>query len=205
MSPIYLGTATEGINSRLTGTFQVSSLPALSGCRPWTSRPLVLTLPVSVLPHNLSELLLLRHLRDTSTDDIASSVWTMLEENVAITCACLPMMWKPLARLFPSFFSLDSGADSYGSSGARSSELRATTQSRSNWPRLSAHPDTKGSLGMNQTGNSQNRPSEDSTGQILPSGQGSETQYQDATGITKVTEYRVSFSNAKLPSRRIDV
>lgn len=155
--------------------------------------------------HILSELLLPRHLRDTSTDDIASSVWTMLEENVAITCACLPMMWMPLARLFPSFFSLDSGTDSYGSSGDRSSELKAISRLQSNWSRLNAHPDTKGSIAMNQTGDSQNRPSEDSTGQILPPGQGGETQYQTATGITKVTEYRVSFSNAKSPASRIDV
>ncbi|CAI7614805.1 unnamed protein product [Penicillium viridicatum] len=139
------------------------------------------------------------------TYDIASSVWTMLEENVAITCACLPMMWMPLARLFPSFFSLDSGTDSHGSSGARSSELKATSRPRSDWSRLSAYPDTKGSIGMNQTGDSQNRPSEDSTGQILPSCQGGEAQYQNATGITKVTEYRVSFSNTKSPSGRIDV
>ncbi|OQD63474.1 hypothetical protein PENPOL_c009G06393 [Penicillium polonicum] len=139
------------------------------------------------------------------TYDIASSVWTMLEENVAITCACLPMMWMPLARLFPSFFSLDSGTDSYGSSGARSSELKATSRPRSNWSRLNTYPDTKGSIGMNQTGDSQKRPSEDSTGQILPSCQGGEAQYQNAIGITKVTEYRVSFSNAKSPSGRIDV
>ncbi|OQD95217.1 hypothetical protein PENSOL_c021G01676 [Penicillium solitum] len=128
------------------------------------------------------------------TYDIASSVWTMLEENVAITCACLPMMWMPLARLFPSLFSLDSGTDSYGSSGARSSELKATSRPQSDWSRLNAYPDTKGSIAMDQTGDSQNRPSEDSTGQILPSGQGGETQHQSATGITKVTEYRVSFS-----------
>lgn len=203
--PRYLGAtaAAEGANSRLTRNSQVSSLQALSGCRPWTSRPQVLTLPVSVII--LSELLLLRHLRDTFTDDITSSVWTMLEENVAITCACLPMMWMPLARIFPSFFSLDSGTDSYGSSDARSSELRATSRPRNNWSRLNAYPDTKGSIGMNQTGDSKNRPSEDSTGQILPSCQGGETQYQNATGITKVTEYCVSFSTAKSPSRRIDV
>ncbi|KAJ5956964.1 hypothetical protein N7501_011243 [Penicillium viridicatum] len=139
------------------------------------------------------------------TYDIASSVWTMLEENVAITCACLPMMWMPLARLFPSFFSLDSGTDSYGSSGARSSEPTATSRPRSNWSRLNTYPDTKGSIGMNQTGDSQTRPSEDSTGQILPSCQGGEAQYQNAIGITKVTEYRVSFSNVKSPSGRMDV
>lgn len=161
--------------------------------------------PTCKCPHILSELIFLRHLRYTSTDDIASSVWTMLEENVAITCACLPMMWMPLARLFPSFFSLDSGTDSYGSSGARSSELKATSRPRSNWSRLNAYPDTEGSIGMNQTGDSQNRPPEDSTGQILPSCQGSEAQYQNATGITKVTEYHVSFSNAKSRSGRIDV
>ncbi|KAJ5588509.1 hypothetical protein N7537_011187 [Penicillium hordei] len=139
------------------------------------------------------------------TYDIASSMWTMLEENVAITCACLPMMWMPLARLFPSFFSLNGGTDSYGSSGARSSELKATARPRSNWSPLNAYPDTQSSIGMNHTGDSRNRPSEDITGQIFPSGPSGAAQYQNAMGITMVTEYRVSFSNANPPSRRIDV
>jgi hypothetical protein len=111
---------------------------------------------------------------------------------VAITCACLPMMWTPLARLFPSFFSIDHGADSYGSSAVKSSEPNATSRSRNNWTQLHAYLDTKGS------NDSQNRPSEDSTGQILPSGQAGEAQ--DPNGIRKATEYHVSYFNAKSPS-----
>lgn len=156
-------------------------------------------------PCSPSGLFSLKNLRDTCIDDIASSVWTILEENIAITCACLPMMWMPLARLFPSFFSLDHGAETYGSSAARSSELKATSQPRSDWNQLHAYPDTRGSISTNQISNSQNRPSEDSTGPILPSSQGSETQYQSAQGITKVTEYHVSYSNAKSPLRRKDI
>ncbi|KGO53572.1 Histidine phosphatase superfamily, clade-1 [Penicillium expansum] len=110
------------------------------------------------------------------TYDIASSVWTMLEENVAITCACLPMMWMPLARLFPSFFSLDNGTDSYGTSASRSSDLKATSRPRSNWTHLKAYPDTRARISMNQTSDPPNRPSEDSTGRILPSSRGSEAQ-----------------------------
>lgn len=161
--------------------------------------------PTCKCPHSLSGLLLRRHLRYTPTDDIASSVWTMLEENVAITCACLPMMWMPLARLFPSFFSLENGTDSYGTSASRSSDLKATSRPRSNWTHLKAYPDTRARISMNQTSDPPNRPSEDSTGRILPSSRGSEAQYKNTMGITKVTEYHVSYSNAKSSSRRIDV
>jgi hypothetical protein len=132
-----------------------------------------------------------------SPDDLASSVWTVTEENVAITCACLPMMWTPLAKLFPSFFSIDHGADSYGSSAVKSSELIPTSRSQNNW---TAYLDTKGSISMNQINDTKNRPSEDSTGQILPSGQVGEAQDPNANGIRKVTEYHVSYFNAKSPS-----
>ncbi|KAI0139584.1 integral membrane protein [Hypoxylon sp. NC0597] len=38
------------------------------------------------------------------TYDVASSTWTVIEENVAIICACLPMCKGPLNMLFPSIF-----------------------------------------------------------------------------------------------------
>ncbi|RYP05796.1 hypothetical protein DL764_003565 [Monosporascus ibericus] len=38
------------------------------------------------------------------TYDVASSVWTVIEQNVAVICACLPMCRCLLARLFPSVF-----------------------------------------------------------------------------------------------------
>ncbi len=37
-----------------------------------------------------------------STYDIASTMWTMIEMNVAIVCACSPMIRPLLVRLFPS-------------------------------------------------------------------------------------------------------
>ncbi|KAI1138440.1 integral membrane protein [Hypoxylon sp. FL0543] len=41
---------------------------------------------------------------DDPTYDVASSTWTVIEENVAIICACLPMCKGPLNWLFPSIF-----------------------------------------------------------------------------------------------------
>ncbi|KAH6687000.1 integral membrane protein [Verticillium dahliae] len=40
--------------------------------------------------------------RCETIDDIASTLWTMIEIHVAIICACLPMCRLPLAYLFPS-------------------------------------------------------------------------------------------------------
>lgn len=48
------------------------------------------------------------------TFDIASSTWTIIEENVAIICACLPMCRKPLFYLFPSLSSSHKGSASSG-------------------------------------------------------------------------------------------
>ncbi|KAJ3534469.1 hypothetical protein NM208_g7528 [Fusarium decemcellulare] len=50
-----------------------------------------------------------------TTYDITSTLWTVIEENVAIICACLPMCRMPLAILFPSLFagSKTSRSDDY--------------------------------------------------------------------------------------------
>jgi hypothetical protein len=53
---------------------------------------------------------------------------------------------------------------------------------------------------MNQINDSQSRPSEDSMDQILPSGQAGATQDLKVHGITKVTEYHVSYHNPQLGS-----
>ncbi|CAG8890668.1 unnamed protein product [Penicillium egyptiacum] len=41
---------------------------------------------------------------DQSWDFIPRSVWTLVECNTGIICACLPMMRQPLSFLFPSLF-----------------------------------------------------------------------------------------------------
>ncbi|KAK3693445.1 integral membrane protein [Podospora appendiculata] len=54
-----------------------------------------------------------------TTHDIASSIWTMIEENLAIICACLPVCRLPLAYVFPTCLSSSStGKKSTGSSGS---------------------------------------------------------------------------------------
>jgi hypothetical protein len=132
-----------------------------------------------------------------SLDDIASSVWTITEENIAIICACLPMMWAPLARLFPSLFSIRNGGDSHVSLAVRSLGPDTTSRSRRSWTQLPGAFDDTGGSDVNHNSDFQNRPSEDSTGQILPSGQGGKPQNQDAKVIRKVSEYRVSYSSTK--------
>ncbi|KAJ6167640.1 hypothetical protein N7497_000483 [Penicillium chrysogenum] len=127
-----------------------------------------------------------------TTYDIASSVWTMMEENVAITCACLPMMWMPLARLFPSFSPWITAPT------AMEARPPGIQDPRSDWNPVHTQPDTKPSISMSQISNSQTRPLEDITSQIHPSSQGGEAQYQNATGITKITEYHVSYSKRKI-------
>ncbi|KAJ5439716.1 uncharacterized protein N7458_010714 [Penicillium daleae] len=132
-----------------------------------------------------------------TTYDIASSVWTITEENIAIICACLPMMWAPLARLFPSLFSIRNGGDSHVSLAVRSLGPDTTSRSRRSWTQLPGAFDDIGGSDVNHNSDFQNRPSEDSTGQILPSRQGGKPQNQDAKVIRKVSEYRVSYSSTK--------
>ena len=111
------------------------------------------------------------------------------------------MMWTPLARLFPSVFPQDHGEDRYGSSAVKSMDPNATPRSRGSWAHLHAHSGIKGSINLSQIHDSQGRSSEDSTGGILPSPLTGETQDLPASGITKVTEYHVSYYNSKSSSR----
>ncbi|KAK1773100.1 hypothetical protein QBC45DRAFT_109331 [Copromyces sp. CBS 386.78] len=41
-----------------------------------------------------------------ATYDLDSSIWTIIEENMAIICACLPVCRLPLAYLFPKHFAI---------------------------------------------------------------------------------------------------
>ncbi|WYZ46777.1 hypothetical protein EsH8_IX_001002 [Colletotrichum jinshuiense] len=52
-----------------------------------------------------------------TTFDIASTLWTLVEDNVAIICACLPMCRLPLTYIFPSFFASKQGSTGGGSYG----------------------------------------------------------------------------------------
>ncbi|KAL0475580.1 hypothetical protein QR685DRAFT_53433 [Neurospora intermedia] len=41
-----------------------------------------------------------------TTYDLDSSIWTIIEQNMAIICACLPVCRPPLAYLFPKYFAI---------------------------------------------------------------------------------------------------
>ena len=41
---------------------------------------------------------------DTPWTNIGSSMWTVIESNLGIICACLPPLWRPLSVAFPRVF-----------------------------------------------------------------------------------------------------
>lgn len=56
---------------------------------------------------------------DQTYGTLNSTIWTTIEANTGIICACLPMLKKPLTCLFPRAFPRQSGRSSYPSSGFR--------------------------------------------------------------------------------------
>ncbi|KAK6218623.1 integral membrane protein [Colletotrichum tabaci] len=73
-----------------------------------------------------------------TTFDIASTLWTLVEDNVAIICACLPMCRLPLTYIFPSYFASKQGssAGSYNIKSAprtNSSAFIHAGTSRNDW------------------------------------------------------------------------
>ncbi|KAK0668217.1 hypothetical protein QBC41DRAFT_347410 [Cercophora samala] len=49
------------------------------------------------------------------TFDIDSSIWTVIEQNLAIICACLPVCRLPLSYILPSYFSTSTSPSSSSS------------------------------------------------------------------------------------------
>ncbi len=56
---------------------------------------------------------------DQTYGTLNSTIWTTIEANTGIICACLPMLKRPLSCLFPKAFPRKSGNASYPSSGFR--------------------------------------------------------------------------------------
>lgn len=49
-----------------------------------------------------------------TTFDIASTMWTIIEMNVAIVCACLPMIRPLIVKIFPKLMPKSSSRNKYG-------------------------------------------------------------------------------------------
>ncbi|QVM12373.1 hypothetical protein D8B26_007003 [Coccidioides posadasii str. Silveira] len=65
--------------------------------------------------------------KDITWDFIPRSVWTLVEANTGIICACLPILKGPLGRLFPRLFHLSTGKGTnnrYGSGRVNSYVLQ---------------------------------------------------------------------------------
>lgn len=52
--------------------------------------------------------------KDITYNFIRRGIWTLIEANLGIICACLPVLKKPLARLFPRIFDSTQKPSGYG-------------------------------------------------------------------------------------------
>ncbi|KAG7138076.1 hypothetical protein HYQ45_004728 [Verticillium longisporum] len=147
------------------------------------------------------------------TYDIASTLWTMIEQNVAIICACLPMCRLPLAFLFPSTFgSTSRQRSSYKYGGSNNSHNAARSNKTSNNMSSSQHSSSHSAWqpygGPAKTGGA-NRSivhhSDDMSEEYILTSvkrQGSEDEGDgdgDAGAIRKTTRYEISYERE--PSR----
>ncbi|KFY33316.1 hypothetical protein V494_07729 [Pseudogymnoascus sp. VKM F-4513 (FW-928)] len=130
----------------------------------------------------------------TSSDptyDIASSLWTIVEENVGIICACLPSCRPILSMLFPSVFPSNPGSGAYGSTSGhpRSNTFKNSDSAKSGWTPSRGDRDAMGiNLTTVQAHGLKGSTSEESIlrrhDELKSDG--------DGNGIHKVTEYYVS-------------
>ncbi|KAL7945957.1 putative PTH11-type G-protein coupled receptor protein [Trichoderma barbatum] len=131
-----------------------------------------------------------------TTFDITSTLWTIIEENVAIICACLPMCRVVLAFMFPRIFGGNTTKGSTGASGALGSENHnkygyARSQSpprRQSWKPYSG----PGGDGVNRSAAHQGDDASEEF--ILTSVQRHGSTDEDGA-IRKTTKYEVSYEN----------
>lgn len=79
--------------------------------------------------------------RDQTYGTLTSTVWTAIEANTGIICACLPMLKSPLATLFPRLFPRGSNEQYSAGSGTDrpripSSQNRNSPAAYGGWGRL---------------------------------------------------------------------
>ncbi|KAF7714954.1 Uncharacterized protein PECH_007797 [Penicillium ucsense] len=130
-----------------------------------------------------------------TTYDLTSSMWTIVEENIAIICACLPMMWVPLASLFPSCLSISRNTEGSMSLSARTPKASRASQSQRHWQSHSDSQDNRSSNHLVTPDDSRYRVSGESEDRILPFDGAGKLGGSDKQGIQKVVHYQVSCTN----------
>lgn len=123
-----------------------------------------------------------------NTYDIANVMWTIIEPNVAIICASLPILRPLVVKLFPALKSKYS-ANRYGSSGyaEQSKRTRRSQPHGDNWAESSREPDVIHMATLR--GVSSNAGSEEN---ILPLGQN-----DTGAGIQKTVELTIQYSEKR--------
>lgn len=128
-----------------------------------------------------------------SIDDISSTLWTMIEENVAIICACLPMCRMLLAWVFPSVFDVSKASSSSSSSSPSSYGSGASRPKPYEWQPFSGSPKSEGF-----THSTVQRGEGTSEEYILDSLHGDAALGKptlEIGSIRKTTEYEISYEN----------
>ncbi|KAH6608673.1 hypothetical protein Trco_002019 [Trichoderma cornu-damae] len=130
-----------------------------------------------------------------TTFDITSTLWTIIEENVAIICACLPMCRIVLAIIFPKMFGGGTTKGSTGASGMVSEShskygyARATSPTRSqNWKPYAG----PGGDGVNRS-TAAHQSDDTSEEFILASVQRHGSADDQDGAIRKTTKYEISY------------
>ncbi|KND87690.1 hypothetical protein TOPH_07636 [Tolypocladium ophioglossoides CBS 100239] len=125
-----------------------------------------------------------------NTYNIANVMWTIVEPNVAVVCACLPILRPFVVKLFPSLRS-KGYTNTYGAPGGGTGKSRATTGSQSrggrDWVELGGVKSQGVHLATIQRPSS-NTGSEES---ILA---GNKAPKDAAPGIQKTVEYSIQYS-----------
>ncbi|KAF6222086.1 hypothetical protein HO133_001172 [Letharia lupina] len=125
-------------SANIIGDFLILALPmpVVRSLQLPQRQRLGLVMPVSVCITSILRMTTLKtgsKAKDQIYGTLNSTIWTTIEANTAIICACLPMLKSPLTALFPRLFPRGSADDySNGSNAAR--RRGATTQDRTSPP-----------------------------------------------------------------------
>ncbi|KAI0835828.1 integral membrane protein [Hypoxylon sp. FL0890] len=126
---------------------------------------------------------------DDPTYDVVSSTWTVIEENVAIICACLPMCKGPLNWLFPSIFAPSSRR---ASSGYKPSQHTANSN-RNYWAPIRGD---SAKLSTRVTSIQGRKPSNCNNSEVymleITNSADCGSDVEDVRGIRKVIEYDIT-------------
>ncbi|KAF7556822.1 hypothetical protein G7Z17_g1133 [Cylindrodendrum hubeiense] len=130
------------------------------------------------------------------TYDISSTMWTVIEMNVAIVCACLPMIRPVIVKLFPKLMPKSSSNQKYGPQSYGTKSFMTHSQPRGDkneWIQI----DGSGGIPLNAVKKPGSTGSEESIlGATIQSGPSTGTDWQNNQegAIQKTMQYSVEYS-----------